>query len=250
MKVGDLIDELGLDSYKRGVYEWLLKVDSSTARELSEETKVPYGKIYVTLNELEKLGLISILPTEPKTYKAIEPKLAFKILFEKQKNEIEEKIKSLENIEKIEKIKKSKSENEIIVLKGREKYMQLMKQMIDKTKKEFLLIPGKISKPTTPVRIAFLRILENKKNLKMIVRNIDNENKEFIRERVKLGAKIKKHNLEGLRLAIRDNEEIMLSIVDPETKDRISIYTTNKWFASSMIKLFNSLWREGKKMKV
>ncbi len=247
MKVEEVIEELCLDSYKKAVYEWLLKVDNSTAREIAEETKVPYGKIYVTLNELEKLGLISIFPTEPKTYKVIEPKLAFKILFEKQKNEIEEKIKNLENLEKIEKIRKPKSDNEIIVLKGREKYMQLMKQMIDKTKKEFLLIPGKLSKPTTPVRIAFLRILEKKKNLKMIVRKIDKENEEFIRERVKLGAKIRKHNLEGLRLAIRDNEEIMLSIVEPETKDRISIYTTNKWFVVSMKKLFNSLWKEGKK---
>ncbi len=250
MKVEEVINELGLDSYKKEVYRWLLKVDGSTAKEICDETKVPYGKIYVTLNELEKLGLISILPTEPKTYKAIEPKLAFKILFEKQKNEIEEKIKALERLEKIEKIRKPKTENEIIVLKGREKYMQLMKQMIDKTKKEFLLIPGKLSKPTVPVRIAFLRILEHKKDLKMIIREIDNENKEFIKERVKVGAKIRKHNLEGLRLAIRDNDEIMLSIVDPETKDRISVYTTNKWFVNSMRKLFNSLWKESKKMKI
>lgn len=250
MKVADLIDELELDSYKKEVYEWLLKVNSSTAKEICEETKVPYGKVYSTLNELEKLGLISILPTEPKTYKAIEPKLAFKMLFDKQKNEIEEKIKNLENLEKIEKIRKPKSENEIIVIKGREKYMQLMKQMIDRTKKEFLLIPGKLSKPTMPVRIAFLRILENKKNLKMIIRGIDNENREFIKERVKVGAKIRKHALEGLRLAIKDDEEVLLSIVDPETKDRISIYTTNHWFASSMKHLFDSLWREGKKLRI
>jgi len=49
-----------------------------------------------------------------------------------------------------------------------------------------------------------------------------------------------------MRLAIKDSEEILLSIVDPETKDRISIYTTNKQFASSMKQLFESLWKNGK----
>ncbi len=245
MELEKLIEELKFDSYKKEVYKLLLKINISTAKEICEKTKVPYGKIYVTLNELEKLGLISILPTMPKTYKAIEPKLALKIMLEKQKDKIEEKIKNLEKLEEIKKIREPQIENEILVLKGREKYMQMMKSMIDRTKKEFLLIPGKLSKPSIPVRIAFIRMLKHNKKLRMIIRKINKENKEFIEERVKLGAKIKKYTLEGLRLAIRDDEEVLLSIVDPKTKDRISIYTTNKYFADSMKHLFNSLWKKG-----
>ena len=83
----------------------------------------------------------------------------------------------------------------------------------------------------------------------MIVRSIDKHNRKYVQERIDLGAQIRKNTFEGLRLSIKDAQEVLLSIVDPETKDRISIYTTNKAFAASMAHLFESLWAQGKPLK-
>ena len=246
MKVEEFIDELKLNKYKKEIYLYLLKTDNSTAKEICDKTEVPYGKIYETLNEMEKKGLISIIPSEPKTYKVLDPQIAFKLFLEKQKEKIEEKLERISLLEKTEKIKKSEFKTELLVLKGREKYMQMLKEMIKRTYKEFSLIPGTYTTPVMPVRLAFIHMLKKRKKLKMILREINKQNKEYVKERTELGAEIKFNTLKGLRLAIKDNDEVLLSIVDPETKDRISIYTTNKLFAESMKQLFESLWKNGK----
>ncbi len=247
MKVEEFVEELKLNKYKKAIYLWLLKVNSSSAKEICDRTEVPYGKIYETLNEMEKGGLISIIPTEPKTYKALNPKIAFKFVLEKEKEKIEERLQKIPLLEKTEEIKKSIFDTELLVLKGREKYMQMLKEIVERTKEEFSLIPGTYTTPIMPVRLAFIRMLKKRKKLKMIIRGINNKNKEYVKERTDLGAKVKFNTLKGLRLAIKDADEVLLSIVDPETKDRISIYTTNKQFANSMKYLFDSLWKSGKK---
>jgi len=248
MKVEEFIEELKLNKYKKAIYLWLLKANISSAREICDKTDVPYGKIYETLNEMEKGGLISIIPSEPKTYKALNPKIAFKFILEKEKEKIEEKLQKISLLEKTEEIKKPNFDAELIVLKGREKYMQMLKEIVERTEKEFSLIPGTYTTPVMPVRLAFIRMLKKRKKLKMIIREVNNQNKEYVKERTDLGAEVKFNTLKGLRLAIKDTEEVLLSIVDPETKDRISIYTTNKPFASSMKQLFDSLWKSGKKI--
>ena len=247
MKVEEFIEELNLNKYKKAIYLWLLKTNNSAAKEICNKTEVPYGKIYETLNEMEKQGLISIIPSEPKTYKALNPKIAFKFMLEKQKESINQKIKKIDLLEKVEKIKKQNLDTELLVLKGRDKYMAMMKSMIERTKNEFCLIPGKLTEPPMAIRLAFVRILKNNKKIKIILRKKSNENEDYIKERTDLGAEIKFNILKGLRLSIKDDDEILLSIVDPDSKDRISIYTTNKLFAHSMKQLFNSLWKNRKK---
>jgi hypothetical protein len=56
--------------------------------------------------------------------------------------------------------------------------------------------------------------------------------------------------LRGLRLQVVDRKEAQITIVDPKTKDRISIYTSNKDFANSMAIFFDSLWEKSENIKL
>ncbi len=246
MDIDTFCKELGLNVYKRKLYSCLLKQGNANATELCKKTGVPYGKVYQVLNEIESQGLISVMFSKPKIYCATEPKIAFKNLLEKKKEGIEEKIKLLKNLEKLP--KHQTVENNIIVVGGREQYLRMLKDMIDRTEKEFYAMSGRFGYALTPIRIAFVRLLKRGCKLHMIVRKVDSTNREMIKERIKYGAEVKMHNLEGMRLSIRDNKEAIMSIVEPHTKERISIYTTNKAFVKSMKILFKSILKEGKRV--
>ena len=61
---------------------------------------------------------------------------------------------------------------------------------------------------------------------------------------------IKLYPMKGLRLLIKDREEVVQSIVDPKSKDRISIYTRNEDYAKSMATFFDSLWEKSEEICV
>lgn len=66
--------ELGLNRYEASIYVALVTDGPSTAKELSNITHVPYGKIYEMLDSLAIKGFVHLLPTKPLRCKAVSPK--------------------------------------------------------------------------------------------------------------------------------------------------------------------------------
>lgn len=62
------LEELGLTEYAARAYLALLETGSSTARDVSAQSKVPMGKIYRALDELHVAGLVIVTPDNPKRY--------------------------------------------------------------------------------------------------------------------------------------------------------------------------------------
>ena len=59
-----------LSSYEIHAYLTLLRSSDLTARELSERSKIPTGRIYEILEELKNKGMIEIKSSRPKVYSA------------------------------------------------------------------------------------------------------------------------------------------------------------------------------------
>ena len=68
--------ELGLIKYEVDAYLYILKHGISEAGLIYKEAKIPYGKIYETLNSLVSKGLLEVQNTRPKKYMARKPKVA------------------------------------------------------------------------------------------------------------------------------------------------------------------------------
>lgn len=68
--------ELGLNRYEATIYITLVSDGISTAKNISEMTGIPYGKIYEIFSNLSKKGFVTILPTKPMKAKAIPPEEA------------------------------------------------------------------------------------------------------------------------------------------------------------------------------
>ncbi len=249
MEIKQFLDKLGLSQYEQQTYLALLQLGRAKSKKISKESKVSYGRIYEILDRLGERGLISSLPTIPRTFEAIDPKISFKLILEKKQEEITELEKDVNTI----RIPTSKHFEETgektIILHGKQKQLQIISQMNERAKKEIMSIPG-VYEPITSVKITGRRALQRGVKIRRLLRKVTPKNRTIIKENIKLGEEVRQKELTGLRLKIIDKKEAILSIVDHKTKDRISIYTTNTDFANSMAIFFESLWEKSKPIKI
>lgn len=91
--------DLGLSEYEARAYRALLQTGPTTAKELSQVSDVPMGRIYDVLNSIEQYNLVrSQTASRPKKYVAVEPATALSRLLEDKKRELAEKEDQYEEI--------------------------------------------------------------------------------------------------------------------------------------------------------
>ncbi|MCB9358590.1 TrmB family transcriptional regulator [Candidatus Woesearchaeota archaeon] len=249
MKIEDFCNEIELSQYEKQTYVTLLQIGTAKARDISKKSKVSYGRIYEILEKLESKGLISVIPSEPKTFEAIEPKNALKNFLRRKEEKLQTLKQEIDNLVIPKKETEKINKDTTIVLQGKQKQLNMINDMHHRAKKEILMIPG-VYEPNTSRKTATIRALRKGIEIKRLIRKVTNKNKGFLEESIKLGEKIKENSIPGLRLIVTDNKEAMISIVNTKSNDRISIYTTNKDFASSLSIFFNSVWDKSKKINL
>jgi sugar-specific transcriptional regulator TrmB len=94
------LKEFGLTDYETRAFIALITHGVSSAKELSDRTKIPYSRIYDVLVNLENLGWVKVISGRPMQYKAERPAFVAKLA----KKQIEEKYTRIEHalIEKLE----------------------------------------------------------------------------------------------------------------------------------------------------
>ena len=250
MEIEQFLDKLGLGQYEKKAYNALLHLKNAKSKEISKESNVSYGRIYEILDKLEKRGLISSLPTQPRTFELIEPKVAFKLILKQQENEITNLMKDVEKI-KVPQIKKSsKIKEQTLILHGKQRQLAMITEMKNRAEKEIMSIPGVFEPKKFGSNFAAQQAMRRGVKSRRLLRQVSRKNKKIIKENLKLGEKMKHCTLMGLRLGVVDRKEAIITIVDPDTKDRISIYTSNKDFANSLAIFFDSLWDKSKTIKL
>lgn len=82
--------DLGLSEYEARVYRSLLTTGPTTAKELSQVSEVPMGRIYDVLNSVEQADMVRSQSTSrPKKYAAVEPTTALGRLLADKRRELE-----------------------------------------------------------------------------------------------------------------------------------------------------------------
>jgi sugar-specific transcriptional regulator TrmB len=150
-----LLRELGLSEYETKACMVLVKFGNSDANKISSIGNIPLPRVYDTMENLSKRGLISISKTRPQTFSIINLKKFFEILKIDEKRKIEEKIKNIDNvsskflrvISSIPQMKQEDSDNDTILTLTK-RYInieEVWNQIQNETKKEFLVFAGDIS---------------------------------------------------------------------------------------------------------
>jgi sugar-specific transcriptional regulator TrmB len=100
----EFLNDANLSTYEVNAYISLLtssKLNPPSAREISSETGVPSGRIYEVLEELSTKGLIEIIESRPKKYKAYSLNKGLDNLIKFQSSESKRKIDHLHNRAKL-----------------------------------------------------------------------------------------------------------------------------------------------------
>lgn len=99
----EFLKKLDLPNYEINAYMVLLQSNNLTAREISSKSKVPSGRIYEVLDELNKKEMIEIHESRPKKYSALSINKVFNTLISHLSYENQKKISFLiDNAKKLE----------------------------------------------------------------------------------------------------------------------------------------------------
>jgi sugar-specific transcriptional regulator TrmB len=137
------LSEIGLNKYEERVYLTLIDEGVSSAKNISDITGIPYGKVYEVMNNLSTKGFLIILPTKPMKFQAVSPKEA---LLNSKKNMLE-KLDKLEQkmIKELEPVfsrtkKFSEPKGMFWVINGRTNINNKFDELIRKAKSNISII--------------------------------------------------------------------------------------------------------------
>jgi len=134
-KIMRAMARLGFTKYEVLTYWTLLVNGPSTAREISEESGIPYNRVYDTVTTLKARGFVTEVEGTPRVYAAFSPAISFMRL----KNEIDDLQKLFE--EELSKSKRKDQERPAIWrTTDIEEAIEMVKESIENSKYEIILV--------------------------------------------------------------------------------------------------------------
>lgn len=137
--------DLGLSEYESRSYEALLRTGPTTAKELSQLSDVPMGRIYDVLSSLENSRLVRTQTAgRPKKYVAVEPDIALDRLLDTKKQELETRAEQYENV--VETLREELADREPIngefwtAAVGPEETLELLVERIAAARSELIVV--------------------------------------------------------------------------------------------------------------
>lgn len=88
--------KLGLTGYEAQAFVALLKLGDAEANEIANRAKIPIGRIYNVLSNLEDLRLIRAQDTRPRRYECVEPSTALERLLRNKQEELKHACEEVE----------------------------------------------------------------------------------------------------------------------------------------------------------
>jgi len=241
----DFFKDLDFSEYEAKTLSSLIKLKLGNVKQISLDSGVPQNKLYAILKKFEKLGILALLPNEPKKYQLIN----IRTFIDNKIKERQEELRQLKNnSKKIELIENKDEQAVFSLIKGQRTIMNKLAEANKNVAKEILGVQRNWKIWGEGLR-AMEKAIKKGVDVKFIgVVNKDNINK--VREWKKVGCKIKAFNKEfgdyPLRFSIFDNKYARITIGKPEIqnpKDYITIWTDSKALISLLKSQFLEMWK-------
>jgi len=135
--------ELGLNKYESRVYLSLITEGMSTAKNISDITSIPYGKVYEIINALSAKGLTTIMPSKPMKCQAVSPKEALVVM----KKATTDKFDTIEKqfVKELEPLfvkgrRFIEPKSTFLVINGRANINKKIEEFLTKAKKQIIIL--------------------------------------------------------------------------------------------------------------
>jgi len=167
-KAHRVLRELGLTEYETETYLALLQGGVLTASEVSEQSNVPYSKIYEILNALEKKGWIEVEHGRPSKYFPKPPTEALamtKLQFEEKLGNWERTVAT--ELQPLFERREIREKPDIWILRGELNVLAKLQEMLGNVKNEIMIAVPLFAKPFAGVFANFLKGL-HERNVKVL----------------------------------------------------------------------------------
>lgn len=244
----NLLKNLGFTQYESRVYLALSQLGPSTAREISDYSKLPRNKTYEMLNKLEKNKKIISLPISPKKFKILDINQLKETVLEQKKsvNALEKTLNKF--IEKSNKPKLNEFKEIFWIIQGKQAITKKMSLQNKLTKKEILSL-NKLS-VANPTNLRNMKsAIDNGVKAKMLV-PFNNKVISNIKKWENVGVEIRKYDEIkwgpiGTRFSVFDKSIVRITFGEPDvsnTENYISLWAQSPHFANMMRSYFMNIW--------
>jgi sugar-specific transcriptional regulator TrmB len=242
-----VLHELGLTEYETDTYLALLRSGALTASEVSEQSNVPYSKIYEVLNALDKKGWIEVEHGRPSKYFPKSPIEALSMA----KLEFQEKLHNWEKtiateLQPIFEHREIREKPDIWILRGELNVLAKLQEMVDNVKTEAMIAAPVFTKPFAGVFLDSLRGLHNR-NVQVLFMAAGNQ-KDWNLTEFSLVAEVRTRAKMFGGGVICDGKEALLML--GEDKPSLVIWSNHVGLVKFARDYFQYLWDSSKRVDV
>ena len=135
----DILQQLGLKEYEARCFVGLARLDTGTAKKLSEITEVPRTRVYNAIRVLEAQGLVEIQHSSPQQFRAVPLNEATKTLRDQYEERVGRLESALDAVDVVGDDEESPAQ-EIWAMSGRDAIENRTNRLIGAAKEEVVLV--------------------------------------------------------------------------------------------------------------
>lgn len=244
----EVLQQLGLKEYEARCFVGLSRLQTGTAKRLSEMTEVPRTRVYDAIRVLEAQGLVEIQHSNPQQFRATPLNEAIDTLQDQYEARVERLQNALESVETVEDAEKSTIQ-EVWSMSGKEGIENRADQLIQTATEEVVLVIGRESLLTGGLVDTLNAVPES---VDLLIGGVT----ESIQEDVKQSVPAATTFVSGLdwlesynddiaigRLLLVDRSKILVSTILPETGKEQAIFGTG--FGNGLVIIARRLMAQG-----
>ena len=137
----DVLQQLGLKEYEARCFVGLTRLNTGTAKRLSELTEVPRTRVYDAIRVLEAQGLVEIQHSSPQQFRAVSLEEATDTLRDQYEDRVERLHNALDTVEIVDEEDESPVQ-EVWAMAGQDAIENRTDQLIGKATNEIVLVIG------------------------------------------------------------------------------------------------------------
>jgi sugar-specific transcriptional regulator TrmB len=247
----EALQQLGLKEYEARCFVGLSRMETGTAKKLSEVTEVPRTRVYDAIRVLEAQGLVEIQHSSPQQYRTVPLEEATETLRDQYEARVERLHDSLETVETVD-IDDESPVQQVWAMSGRNGIENRANQLIDEATDEVVLVIGDESLLTDDL-VAVLN--ERANGVDVLVGALTEPTQDQIHEAVP-NATTFISGLEWLhghdnarddsaigRLLLVDRSTFLVSSIMPDTGNEQAIF--GKGFGNGLVVIARRLMAQG-----
>ncbi len=233
------LHEMGLAAYEIDAYIALLEGGEMTAMEISQQTQVPYSKIYEVLNSLKEKGWIKSGESRPTKYFPVPPLEATRFT----RLRLEDKYVAwentvAENLQPLYEQRELVERPDMLILRGQQAVLTKLDEMLKMSGKEIVVAAPEFAKPIIALADPLFNSLKKNVNVQFMAAG-KSEDWAFLKKYTGISeVRLRDHMFGGGIIA--DGKEAMLFL--GEDKPSLVIWSNHVGLVGFAREYFKFLW--------